>query len=138
VEATDIDQARAAFELALRAGDATAAAAVYADDATLLAPAAAVLHGRPAIERFWATGVETGIDHVELIVLEIQHRGDVVLEIGHYALHVAPEASVPLVDRGRYLVVHRVGSDGRWRRIAEMFSPDSPPTPDPGRERSRR
>jgi hypothetical protein len=28
------------------------------------------------------------------------------------------------VDRGRYLVVHRVEADGRWRRAAEMFSPD--------------
>jgi uncharacterized protein (TIGR02246 family) len=123
----DIDRSRLAFASALGAGDAEAAAAIYADDATLLAPAADVLHGRPAIERFWRTGVETGIEQVELVVIDLQQRGDVVFEVGRYALHVAPETGAPVVDRGRYLVVHRVEADGRWRRAAEMFSPDTGP-----------
>lgn len=123
-----LDRARAAFESALRSGDAVAAAAVYADDATLLAPAADLLSGRSAIERFWRTGVETGIEHVELDVLHLQQRGDVVFEVGRYALHLAPESGAPVVDRGRYLVVHRAEPDGLWRRAAEMFSPDLLPT----------
>lgn len=125
--AADIDRSRQAFASALSAGDAEAAAAIYADDATLLAPAADVLHGRPAIERFWRTGVETGIEQVELVVIDLQQRGDIVFEVGRYALHVAPETGAPVVDRGRYLVVHRVEADGRWRRAAEMFSPDTEP-----------
>ena len=129
--AADIDRARRTFESALRSGDAAAAAAIYADDATLLAPAADVVYGRSAIERFWRTGVESGIERVELVVLELRRRGDVAFEIGEYALHVAPESGGAVVDRGRYLVVHRVESDGRWRRAAEMFSPDRPPEPAP-------
>ena len=127
----DIDRGRRAFEAALRSGDAAAAAEIYADDATLLAPAADVLYGRSAIERFWRTGVETGIAGVELVVLELRRRGDVAFEIGEYALHVSPEAGTPLVDRGRYLIVHRIDPDGRWRRAAEMFSPDRLPAPEP-------
>jgi uncharacterized protein (TIGR02246 family) len=126
----DIDQTRLAFTAALGSGDAAAAAAIYADDATLLAPDVAVVRGRPAIERFWRTGVETGIEHVELVVLELHRRGEVAFEVGEYALHVAPESGVPVVDRGRYLIVHRVEADGHWRRAAEMFSPDPHLAPD--------
>jgi uncharacterized protein (TIGR02246 family) len=125
----DIDEGRLAFAAALRSGDAAAAAATYADDATLLAPDADVVHGRTAIERFWRTGVETGIEHVELDVIEIQKRGEVAVEVGHYALFIAPEGGGPIVDRGRYLIVHQVEPDGHWRRAAEMFSPDQRPLP---------
>ena len=127
-----IDQGRRAFEAALRSGDAAAAASIYADDATLVAPAADVLHGRPAIERFWRTGVETGIENVTLQRLDLQLYGEMAFEVGEYALHVAPESGGPVVDRGRYLIVHRAEPDGSWRRAAEMFSPDRMPAPEPG------
>lgn len=126
-----IDEGRIAFEAALSSGDAATAATIYADDATLLAPAADVLHGRPAIERFWRTGVETGIERVTTTRRELQLRGDVAFEVGEYALHVAPESGAPVVDRGRYLIVHRAEPDGRWRRAAEMFSPDAHLAPEP-------
>ena len=121
----DIDQGRTAFAAAMRRGDAAAAASIYADDATLLAPAVDVVRGRSAIERFWQTGVETGITEVELEALDVQRSGELAFEVGRYALRVAPEAGTPVVDRGRYLIVHRVQPDGHWRRAAEMFSSDT-------------
>lgn len=128
--AAAIDRARLAFEEALRSGDAAAAAELYAEDATLVAPAAAVVRGRDAIERFWRTGVETGIEQFEHRVHGVSRRGDVAFEVGEYALRVAPETGTPVVDRGRYLIVHCVDADGRWRRAAEMFSPDRLPAPE--------
>ena len=123
-DTADIGAGRSAFEAALRAGDAAAAAAVYAEDATLVAPAADVLHGRAAIERFWRTGVEAGVQRMELTVVAIQRRGEIAMEVGRYALYVTPETGAGVVDRGRYLVLHRADVDGRWRRCAEMFSPE--------------
>jgi uncharacterized protein (TIGR02246 family) len=125
-----IDRGRLAFEDALGSGDATAAASIYADDATLLAPAADVLRGRAAIERFWQTGVETGIEKVSLERLDLQLFGEIAFEVGEYTLHVAAESGAAVVDRGRYLIVHRAEGDGLWRRCAEMFSPDRPPAPE--------
>lgn len=122
--AADIEAGRLAFEAALRAGDSATAAEVYAEDATLVAPATAVVRGREAIERFWRTGVETGIELFQHVVLDLSRKGDVAVEVGEYALRASPDSGAPVVDRGRYLIVHRVGSDGRWRRAAEMFSPD--------------
>jgi uncharacterized protein (TIGR02246 family) len=125
VEHLDIDRGRSDFAAAMRRGDAAAAASIYADDATLLAPAADVVRGRSAIERFWQTGLETGITEVELEALDVQHSGEIAFEVGRYALRVAPESGAPVVERGRYLIVHRIEPDGHWRRAAEMFSSDA-------------
>ncbi|HET7182145.1 MAG TPA: DUF4440 domain-containing protein [Candidatus Limnocylindrales bacterium] len=125
MDVPDIDQGRSAFTAAMRRGDAAAAASIYADDATLLAPAADVVRGRGAIERFWQTGVETGITEVELVALDVQRSGELAFEVGRYALRLAPEAGSPVVERGRYLIVHRIEADGHWRRAAEMFSSDA-------------
>jgi ketosteroid isomerase-like protein len=121
----DIDQGRSAFADALRRGDAAAAASIYAVDATLLAPAVDVVRGRAAIERFWRTGVDTGITEVELAALDVQRSGELAFEVGRYTLRVAPEVGAPVVDRGRYLIVHRLDPAGRWLRAAEMFSSDA-------------
>jgi len=124
--------AREAFETALRRGDARAAGEAYSIDAILLAPGAEVLNGRPAIEAFWRTGLETGVLDVQLEVIAVQQQGDAAVEVGRYALHVSPDDGAAIVDRGRYLIVHRFEQDGRWRRAAEMFGPDEA---DPGMPR---
>lgn len=116
---------RAAFIAALRDGDAAAAAAVYADDATLLPPSAEPLKGREAITAFWRAGVEAGISEVELDALELEREERLAYEIGRYALRLQPADSGTVVDRGRYVLVHARQADGTWRRAVEMFSPDA-------------
>jgi uncharacterized protein (TIGR02246 family) len=118
-----LERGREAFVAALRAGDVEAAATSYADDATLVVPAGDVLHGRPAIEGFWRTGVQLGIEDIALAVLEVKVRGDIAIEVGEYALHQSGEDGRRQISGGRYLVVHRLGLDGVWRRAAEMFNP---------------
>ena len=120
-------ESRAAFVAALHDGDATAAAALYAADATLLPPAAELLHGREAIRAFWSAGVEAGISKVEFVALELERDGGLAYEIGHYALRLQPGDGGTVDDRGKYLLVHARQADGTWRRAVEMFSPDAPP-----------
>jgi uncharacterized protein (TIGR02246 family) len=122
--AADLDRCRTSFAEALRAGDAATASSLYADDATLVAPAGELLHGRSAIEGFWRTGLEIGIADARFSVMEIERRGDVAFEVGEYALISIHESGPGAVNRGRYLIVHRIEPDGRWRRCAEMLSPD--------------
>ncbi len=122
--AADLDLGRASFAAALRSGDAAGASIVYGDDATLVAPAGELLRGRAAIEGFWRTGLDIGVSEVRYSVLEIERRGDVAFEVGEYALLSTQEAGKATVNRGRYLIVHRIEADGRWRRAAEMLSPD--------------
>jgi hypothetical protein len=41
------------------------------------------------------------------------------------ALRREPAESGPVVDRGKYLLVHERQDDGSWRRAVEMFNPDA-------------
>jgi uncharacterized protein (TIGR02246 family) len=126
---TELERGRSAFTTALRSRNANEAAAAYAADATLVAPAGELLRGRPAIERFWRTGMDIGIDGVEFVVLEIRVRDDIAIEVGEYALHAAGENGRSSVNRGRYLVVHRADPEGQWRRAAEILSPEGSGVP---------
>jgi ketosteroid isomerase-like protein len=122
-----IAAARAAFVAALCRGDAKAASGVYADKARLLAPSAELVHGREAIAAFWSAGVQAGIWDVELEELELTRQDGLAYEIGRYALHLQPADDGPVVDRGKYLLVHARQTDGSWRRVVEMFNPETEP-----------
>jgi uncharacterized protein (TIGR02246 family) len=121
-----IAETRAAFVAALTSGDANAASTVYADDAKMLAPSAELLRGREAIEAFWNAGVEAGLSAVELDLLELERDDGLAYEIGRYTLTV-DAAGEGVIDRGKYVLVHRRQADGTWLRAVEMFSPDTPP-----------
>lgn len=135
--AADLDRGRALFADALRSGDAAGASSLYAEDATLVAPAGELLHGRSAIERFWRTGLDIGVAEARFSVMEIDRRGDVAFEVGEYALLSIHESGTGAINRGRYLIVHRIEPDGHWRRAAEMLSPDPGDVPAPNTRPSR-
>jgi uncharacterized protein (TIGR02246 family) len=131
-------ETRAAFVTALRDGDPEAAAAVYADDARLLAPSADLLQGRQAIERFWAAGVAAGVCDVELEPLELERNDSLAYEIGRYALKLRDGDAGMVVDRGKYVLVHARQEDASWRWAVEMFNPDTPPATAARPEEGRR
>ena len=118
---------RASFVAALCGGDASAASAVYAHDAQLLAPSAELVAGREAIADFWRAGLDAGIAGVELEELTVKGGESVAWEIGRYALRLEPADGTPVVDRGKYLLVHERQDDGSWRWAVEMFNPDALP-----------
>ena len=115
------------FVAALRNGDAAAASAIYADDAQLLAPSAELFAGREAITAFWRAGLEAGVSEVEFEALQLDREGGFAFEIGRYAFRLEAVDGGTVVDRGKYVVVHRRQDDGSWRRVVEMFNPDAPP-----------
>ena len=119
-----VAEARAAFVAALGAGDAHAAADVYADDARLLAPSAEPIRGRGAIAAFWQAGVDAGVAEVELDAFELRRHDGFAYELGRYALRLRPHEGRGVVDRGKYVLVHERQADGAWRWALEMFSPD--------------
>jgi uncharacterized protein (TIGR02246 family) len=132
-----IARTRTEFVDALRSGDARAASAVYADDAQLLAPSAELVAGREAIAAFWRAGLDAGIAGVELEELRFKRGESVAWEIGRYVLRLEPADGTPVVDSGKYLLVHERQEDGSWRRAVEMFNPDASSSDRQPRERER-
>jgi uncharacterized protein (TIGR02246 family) len=122
----EIAETRAAFVAALTARDATAASAVYAEDARLLAPSAELMQGRDAVEAFWRAGLDAGIAGVELETLALRWDEHIAYEIGRYELRLEPAEGGTVTDRGKYLLVHERQADGGWRWAVEMFNADVP------------
>lgn len=117
-----VDKTRIAFIDALTRGDATAAAAVYADDARLIGPSAELMHGRAAIEAFWQEGVKAGLVGVELREAALEHHSALALEVGEYTLRLEPLDGRNVVDNGRYVLVLEQQNDGSWLRVLEALN----------------
>ena len=122
----EINRATATLVRSVEQGNAETAASVYADDATLLAPAAELMHGRAEIEAYWWTGIALGLSAVEFECQVSEPVGGGVVEVGRYAVSVNAARVGPVVDRGTYIVFHRQVADGTWWWTVDVFNPDEP------------
>jgi uncharacterized protein (TIGR02246 family) len=104
-----VEAGNRAFAAAFGAGDATAVAALYSEDATLVPPGAPVVTGRPAIAAFWKGSMEAGTRAVALQTAEVESAGDLAYEVGTVRL-TAGDGSV---GEARYVVVWKRAGD-RW------------------------
>jgi len=106
---------------AVAAGQAEAAAALYSDDACILAPGGQLLDGRDAIAGFFR---QARADGVARLVLDSEHLdtvGDQAAEVGRYSL--LRETGQQL-DTGRYLVVWK-RRGGHWLLYRDAIVPAS-------------
>ena len=134
--ACGLTDATADLVSAVTRGDASAAGALYAPDAKLLAPGSPLVAGREQIEAYWQTGIALGITRIQLEVLdlEIAQAETVALELGRYALGVQAGDRGHMVYRGKYVGIHRQQADGSWRRAVDVFNPDQPSGEQPRRK----
>jgi ketosteroid isomerase-like protein len=120
----DVREAAAALADALSRGDAAGAAALYVDDAKLLTPRTELVAGRGEIESYWRTGIDLGVTRVGLEMLELGLAGAVAVEIGRYTILLSADRGDAIIDRGKYLALHKQQPDGSWRRAVDVFNPD--------------
>jgi uncharacterized protein (TIGR02246 family) len=110
----------------VKAKDAGAIAALYADDGMVMPPNAPSGKGAAAIEQIWAGMMATpGFDLIfvpDQIV--ISSSGDMALDRGTYRLSMAPGGK-PMTDTGKYVVVWRK-MNGTWKAAADIFNSDLP------------
>lgn len=118
-----LERATPALGEALARGDARAAAALYAADGKLLSPAAELFAGRRDIEGYWRAGIALGLTGLEVDGVEVEATDGLAVETGRYAL----SGGAIVLDRGKYLVLHRRQADGTWRRAVDVFNPDLRP-----------
>lgn len=106
--------------------DAAGIAAFYTEDGAVMPPNAPIGKGRAAIEKTWASMMQTpGFDLIfapdQIIV---SSSGDMALDRGTYRLKIAPDGT-QTTDTGKYVVVWRkVG--GEWKAAADIFNSDLP------------
>jgi len=95
-----------AFEQALLEQDVDTLIGLYTDDARLLIAGQPIIQGRAAIEEFVRAWVADGPVSTRFETVEVFASGDLVVDIGH---------TIQDGGRGKYVVIHRRGPDGRLR-----------------------
>jgi uncharacterized protein (TIGR02246 family) len=111
------------FGAAVRAGDATALAALYADGATVLPAGAPLMKGRAAIKAYWSQGLG-GIGDATLTASDVQSLGPgYARELGTFALKTKGSPSKTLT--GKYVVIWK-RDDGRWKLWTDIWNSDQP------------
>lgn len=133
-ELTDADRAaiRAAdssFAAAANAGDVDAVAAVYARDASLLAPNLPPQRGQTAIRAFWGGFLNAYTVKFEIASDTIEGRGDLAYNMGQYRFTAVPKvrSNPGVADEGKFLEVLKKQPDGSWKYVVDMYSSNLAP-----------
>lgn len=116
-----------AYPRAVLAGDATAVAAMYVDDAIELPPGDAPVEGRAAIERHYRTLFE---GPVKVTAFTFSHlastaEGNVAYDAGTYERSILLPSGQTVSCTGKYLVVLR-RVENQWKAMYVIYNVDNP------------
>ena len=111
-----IEAAVTRYVAASNQGDAEALTALYTEDAVLLPPDHAPVHGRDAIAEFWRQGTDTGL---EVRTLRVEVEGSIGYLVGQYNL---PSTAEEPADSGKYVMCLRRQRDGSWKLSADIWN----------------
>jgi uncharacterized protein (TIGR02246 family) len=117
---TTADEVTAAWTAALDSGDATAVAALYAENAHSMPPGSGAITGRSAIEAYWRGDIGKGGIVTRLTPADSISQGDLLHVDGAYEVK-AKDATI--LARGQYQQLWR-RADGTWRVQHEIWRLD--------------
>ena len=120
----DADDLNSTMIRGLAEADAAVIASVYAPDARLLPPGMDVQTGA-GIQQYWQAPVDAGLRYGHIDTVSYEEHGDLAVEEGRWELRAAADA--PVVDAGKFLIVHRRQADGTWKYAMDMFNSSLPP-----------
>ncbi len=110
---TTIQGIIAQFDKDMLARNVPALVAVYAKDAILMPPHAAMVRGRAAIQQFFEDFPK--VTEFRQKAIEIEGEGDLAFPWGTYEMTVLPaDATAPVRDRGKVLGIWHKQPDGSW------------------------
>jgi ketosteroid isomerase-like protein len=116
-----IQSRSAEWDAALNAGDIDALAALYTDDARIMAPNAEMMVGTEAVRSAFGGMIDAGMTS-SLTSIDISISGDVAHNIGTYALMAGDEQ----IDAGKFIETWERGEDGVWRISNDIYNSDLP------------
>ena len=110
------------------AGDASAYAALFTEEAVSMPPHAPTLVGRSAVET-WAENLFAQMTvQVSSEATEIVFTGEWAFLRGPYSATFSPKADgAPIDDTGTWLVIMQSQADGAWKYAWMMWNSDQPP-----------
>ena len=124
---TAADEVTAMWAKAFNAGDASALAALYAEDARSTPPGGPPTVGRPQIETYWREDLKSGGEVTKLTATSSVAQGNLMHVSGSY--DVASKDGVTLA-RGQYDQLWK-RDDDQWKVQSEMWRMDPSSQRDP-------
>jgi len=133
--AAEADSARTAiaaqdrrFEAAMAGGWADSLAALYTEDASMMAPNMAGVTGREGIRAAFAPMMQGGKATLTLNTVSVVANGPMAVERGTYHFTFTPTRGPAQPDSGKYLVHwHKV--NGTWLLADDIWNSDAPMMP---------
>lgn len=122
----ELGQMNRDFVKALLAKDATAAASVYSETASLLPPNEAIITGRENIKNYWQGAIDAGLVDAKVRTIDASSDGDLSYEIGTFELKFQAEDGSIVTDIGKFTELLRRDETGRWISIYGMWSANEP------------
>jgi ketosteroid isomerase-like protein len=117
---SDADRLNDTMVAGLAQGDAGVVASVYGPDARLLPPGMDVQTDAD-IERYWQGAIDAGVRHARIETVSYEEHDDgLAVEEGRWELRAS--AGTPIVDAGKFLIVHKRQGDGSWKYAFDMFN----------------
>jgi proline iminopeptidase len=93
-------------------------AAIYATDATILAPGSPPVAGQKAIASFWHTVSIRGMHSIELQFIDLEQSGDKLIARGKY---VMSSKQNKIIDIGKFIAIYKKEKN-KWRLQTDMFN----------------
>ena len=125
--ATAVNDIRGAYKAALNAGDATAVAALFTDDAVSMPPDAPAAVGKEAIQSNLEARFNQFKFDVTITQAEAVAAGDWAFSRGTYTVKATPKgAGEAMENTGKYLDVLRQQPDGSWKIARHIWNTDKP------------
>jgi uncharacterized protein (TIGR02246 family) len=112
-----VEAGNRAFIAAFLRGDAAAVAALYTEDAQVIAPGAPVARGRSAIAAFWQGSIDSGVKGVALETADVESTGDLAYETGIVRLTGRDGGA----SEARYVVVWK-REGGSWKLHRDIWN----------------
>lgn len=119
-----IRAARAAYNAAIAARDATAIAAILTEDYALVTSRGDALDGRDAVYRNWVRRFanDADVNYVRTPdIIQVDDAAGTATETGRWQGHYSADGK-RIEGAGTYVARWRLEGDGRWQLRAEQFT----------------
>lgn len=102
---------------------------MYAEDAVVMVPHAAIVIGKQAARELNRAMLSTPGFLVQWRPdsVEVARFGDIGYVLGTYDLTVNDATGIPMTDKGKYVEIWKKQTDGSWKVAVEALNSDLPP-----------
>jgi len=121
-----VENANKMFGEAIRRGDAAGVGALYTEDAAVMPPNSDMIRGQSNAQGFWNSAIKMGVKDANLTTVELTGLGDLVHEVGKYALKIQPEGQTAFEDNGKYVVLWKRMRDGSLKIHRDIWNSSLP------------